>query len=75
MLVKQKYSHLSETLLHEWSLENATQFNRHLIYAYAFWFSIKDLPFEALTFQEVIRLEKISENQYNQLKPKRYKRR
>jgi hypothetical protein len=74
MLVKQKYSHVSESLMYEWSLEKPTPFNRHLTYAYAFWFSVKDLPYKVLTLKEVIRLSKISDAQYTQLKPKKYRR-
>ena len=71
MLVKQKYSYLSEQQMYEWTLETPTPFNRSKRFAYAFWHSIKDLKFKLLTFDDIVRLEKISDNAMRELKPKR----
>ena len=74
MLVKQKYSYLSEQQMYEWTLETPTPFNRSKRFAYAFWHSIKDLEFKLLTFDDIVRLEKISENAMRELKPRKFKR-
>jgi hypothetical protein len=74
MLVKQKYSYLSEQQLYEWSLLEPTPFNRNKVYAYAYWHSIKELEYKLLTFDDIVRLEKISENAMRELKPTKHRR-
>ena len=71
MLVKERYSCVSESLLYEWSLADRTMFNARKVTAYEFFKSVKDLPMRDMKFDQVLRLEDIWNLQLKELKPKR----
>jgi len=75
MLVKQKYCDLSEQLMYEWSqLLKPTAYNKSKTQAYAFWQSIKNEEFSELSFNEIVRIDKIKDAQWAELKPRNFKR-
>lgn len=67
MTVKQKYSHISETLLYELSLTEQRGLKHH----YAYWISVKDRPTSELKLSDLLRIDKISELHLRLLRRKR----
>jgi hypothetical protein len=64
--VKQYYSNISEQVLFEISLEEKNRCRHY----YAFWISVKDLPMSELKFDDVMRIDKITQ-MHKQLLKKR----
>lgn len=73
MKVKDRYNHLSEQLMYEWSLETPTVFNRNKIMSFAYFQSVKELEVDVLLLADILRLSKIEETQMKELKPKRFR--
>ena len=70
MLVKQKYSSISETFLHELSLTNQHG-KKHY---YKFWLSVKDKPVTELDFKDTMYLAKIEDCQSRAFKRPTFRR-
>ena len=74
MLVKQRYSFMSEQVLYEWSLQNANRYNMSKVYAYDFWVSIKNKECSELMLSDIVRLDKIIDAYMRELKRPTYRR-
>ena len=71
MLVKQKYTSISESFLYELSLSNMHG-KKHY---YKFWMSIKETPVKQLKFADFMYLSKIEDCQAKAFKKPTFKRR
>ena len=75
MLVKDKWSDLSEQQMYEWTMATATAYNRKKRAHYAWWQTIKNDPVEFCSFDDVLRLCDIREIQARENKRPAFKRR
>ena len=72
-LVKQRFSHLSETLMYEWARETPTRYNMGRRQYYAYWQTIKNLLVIELEWDDLERIDKIEQLQRQQLRKPRYR--
>lgn len=75
MLVKERWSTLSEQLMFEWTLATPTAYNRKKRAHYAFWLTVKDKPKATIGFEATLRICEIEDMQARELKRPTYKRR
>ena len=75
MLVKEKWSELSEQQMYEWSLATPTAYNRKKRAHYTWWQTVKNEPVEWMSFDDIMRLCDIREIQKTENKRPSYRRR
>ena len=74
MLVKQRWSNLSEQMMYEWSMANPTAYNRKKRTHLDFWISVKNRPASSLSTVDVLRLCEIEYTHNTECKRPAFKR-
>ena len=75
MLVKQRWSNLSEQMMHEWSLATPTAYNKKKRGHLVFWIGVKNKEVKGLPLADVLRLCEIEYTHNTECKRPAFKRR